>query len=64
MTTPTPDQDRLLTPGEVADIFRVDQRTVSQWANRGQISYILTPGGYRRFPESEIQRLLDGEADQ
>ena len=56
MTTQTP--DRLLTPGEVALMFRVDPKTVTRWASSGRVGSIRTPGGHRRFRESEINRLL------
>ena len=50
--------ERLLTPGEVALLFRVDPKTVTRWASAGRIGYIRTPGGHRRFRESEIHDLL------
>jgi excisionase family DNA binding protein len=50
--------DRLLTPGEVALIFRVDPRTVTRWASAGRIGSIRTPGGHRRFRELEVNDLL------
>jgi excisionase family DNA binding protein len=53
--------ERLLTPGEIAQIFRVDPKTVTRWAAAGRISSIRTPGGHRRFKESEVRALL-GEA--
>lgn len=53
--------DRLLTPAEVASLFRVDPKTVTRWAAAGRLSSIRTPGGHRRFRESEIRALLDGE---
>lgn len=61
--------DRLLTPGEVAAQFRVDPKTVTRWAAAGRISSIRTPGGHRRFRESEVRALLeedgqDGELEQ
>ena len=55
--------DRLLTPGEVAALFRVDPKTVTRWAAAGRISSIRTPGGHRRFRESEVRALLDGEQE-
>jgi len=55
--------DRLLTPGEVASLFRVDPKTVTRWAAAGKVGSIRTPGGHRRFRESEIQRMLAGEPD-
>jgi len=54
--------DRLLTPGEVAALFRVDPKTVTRWAKSGRVSSIRTPGGQRRFRESEMHALL-GPAD-
>ena len=52
--------DRLLTPGEVAALFRVDPKTVTRWAAAGRIGSIRTPGGHRRFRESEVRALLEG----
>lgn len=52
--------DRLLTPIEVGEMFRVDAKTVVRWANAGLISAITTPGGRRRFRESEVKRILAG----
>lgn len=52
--------ERLLTPGEVAAVFRVDPKTVTRWAAAGRISSIRTPGGHRRFPESAVRALLEG----
>lgn len=51
-------QDQLLTPGEVASLFRVDPKTVTRWATAGRIGSIRTPGGHRRFRESEVRTLL------
>ena len=50
--------ERLLTPGEVAEMFRVDPKTVTRWASAGRIGSVRTPGGHRRFRESEITQLL------
>src|SRR6185503_9749019 len=50
--------ERLLTPGEVAALFRVDPKTVTRWATAGRIGSIRTPGGHRRFRESEVNELL------
>ncbi|WP_007024818.1 BldC family transcriptional regulator [Saccharomonospora iraqiensis] len=57
MTTST--GGRLLTPGEVAALFRVDPKTVTRWATAGRIGSIRTPGGHRRFRESEVNQLLE-----
>ena len=50
--------DRLLTPSEVASLFRVDPKTVTRWAKAGRITSVRTPGGHRRFRESEVRELL------
>jgi excisionase family DNA binding protein len=55
-------RDRLLTPGEVAALFRVDPKTVTRWAAAGRIGSIRTPGGHRRFRESEVRALLAGDS--
>ncbi|MCY7363742.1 MAG: BldC family transcriptional regulator [Frankiaceae bacterium] len=52
----------MLTPGEVAALFRVDPKTVTRWAAAGRISSIRTPGGHRRFRESEVRALLEGSS--
>jgi excisionase family DNA binding protein len=53
----------LLTPSEVAALFRVNPKTVTRWARAGRISYLKTLGGHRRFRADEIQKLL-AEANQ
>jgi len=53
------DEGRLLTPGEVAAMFRVDPKTVTRWAAAGRIGSIRTPGGHRRFRETEVRALLE-----
>ena len=53
------DDDALLTPSEVAAMFRVNPKTVTRWARAGKISAIRTLGGHRRFRESEIRQFLE-----
>ena len=55
-----PGPERLLTPAEVAQLFRVDPKTVTRWAAAGRIGSIRTPGGHRRFYDSEVRALLVG----
>jgi excisionase family DNA binding protein len=50
--------NRLLTPAEVAALFRVDPKTVSRWAQQGKLHSIRTLGGHRRYPEAEILAFL------
>jgi excisionase family DNA binding protein len=54
--------ERLLTPAEVAALFRVDPKTVTRWAKAGKLSSIRTLGGHRRYWESEVRRLLEQSA--
>ena len=56
--TTSANAERLLTPGEVAALFRVDPKTVTRWASAGRIGSIRTPGGHRRFRESEVREML------
>ncbi len=50
----------LLTPAEVAALFRVDPKTVTRWAKAGKLTSIRTLGGHRRYREAEVQSLLGG----
>jgi excisionase family DNA binding protein len=50
--------EKLLTPSEVAAMFRVDPKTVTRWAKAGKLSSIRTLGGHRRYRESEIRDLI------
>lgn len=52
------DPSDLMTPGEVAVMFRVDPKTVTRWCQMGRISSIRTPGGHRRFFRAEVEELL------
>lgn len=53
------DPDGLLTPREVAALFRVDPKTVTRWADEGRLSSVRTLGGHRRYRVSEIRTLLE-----
>ncbi len=63
MSARTPDTEPLLTPAEVATMFRVDPKTVTRWAKAGKLSSIRTLGGHRRYRESEVRALLAGMPD-
>jgi excisionase family DNA binding protein len=54
------EERKLLTPGEVARILRVDPKTVTRWATRGIIQSVRTPGGHRRFFAVEIMTIATG----
>ena len=54
-------EEELLTPSEVAKLFRVDPKTVTRWAKSGKLSSIRTLGGHRRYRASEVRQLLEGQ---
>lgn len=65
-----PDDDYvLLTPGEVAEYFRVDPKTVSRWAAddkfpatpTGYTTVFRTVGGHHRFRASGVRAMLTGQ---
>ncbi|WP_242904430.1 BldC family transcriptional regulator [Actinomadura terrae] len=58
MPRKTLQHDVLLTPAEVAAMFRVDAKTVTRWAQQDKIPYVWTLGGHRRYPEKEVRALL------
>jgi excisionase family DNA binding protein len=51
--------DDLLTPAEVAALFRVDAKTVTHWARNGKLSSVRTLGGHRRYRADEVRKLLE-----
>ncbi len=60
MSTRIQDAEALLTPAEVATMFRVDPKTVTRWAKSGKLTSIRTLGGHRRYREVEVRALLAG----
>lgn len=56
-----PKIERLMTIGEVADLFRVVPLTIKRWTKAGKISCIrINSRGDRRYLRSEIERILGG----
>ncbi|MFC5369627.1 BldC family transcriptional regulator [Arcanobacterium bovis] len=53
----------LMTPAEVAALFRVDPKTVARWANSKKIPSIRTLGGHRRFRREDIEAILNGNTE-
>lgn len=49
----------LLRTVDVANLFQVSERTVSEWARQGRIPSVRTPGGHRRYPADQVRRLLE-----
>jgi excisionase family DNA binding protein len=60
MTSRAIDAEALLTPAEVAGLFRVGPKTVTRWANSGKLTSLRTLGGHRRYRECEVRNLLGG----
>jgi excisionase family DNA binding protein len=58
------EQEVLLTPAEVAKMFRVDPKTVTRWAKAGKLTAIRTLGGHRRYRRSEVHALLGIDAKE
>ena len=52
---------RLLRTREVALLFEVSERAVTDWATKGRIPSIRTPGGHRRYPAESVAQLLAAE---
>ena len=52
------EQDTLLTPAEVAQMFRVNPKTVTRWSKNGKLNCIRTLGGHRRFRLSEVTEAM------
>ena len=50
--------EALMTPGEVASLFRVDPKTVTRWAKNGKIPSVRTLGGHRRYKMTDVIELL------
>lgn len=58
------DGKELMTPSEVAEVLRVDAKTVTRWAERGLIRSIKTPGGHNRFFRGDIDAIVNGETGE
>ena len=57
-------EGRLLRTREVALLFQVSERAVTDWARKGRIPSVRTPGGHRRYPADEVRALLERSTGQ
>jgi excisionase family DNA binding protein len=61
--SPLPDtQDRWLTLGQACRLLNVDESTLRRWADAGQVRTFRTPGGHRRFAETDIRAIVNGRS--
>jgi excisionase family DNA binding protein len=58
------DDEALLTPGEVAAMFRVSKGRVAMWAKAGKLSFLVTPGGHRRYSAAQVADLYAQAQDE
>ncbi len=54
----TGSQSTLLTIGQASRILGVSEVTLRQWTDEGRIEAFVTPGGHRRYSETEIRRFM------
>ena len=56
------DGDRWLTLGQACRLLNVDESTLRRWADAGQVRTFRTPGGHRRFAESDVRAIVGGRS--
>lgn len=52
--------ERLMTSGQVAQLFGVKPRAVRRWADARKLTVTRTLGGHRRYSAAEVRALLAG----
>ena len=52
--------EKLYTINEVADILKVNRKTLYEWRKNDKISFIMI-GARNRITESELKRIVKGE---
>jgi putative resolvase len=50
-------REKLYSLQETCEFLGVSPSTIRRWEKAGKIRCVKTPGGHRRVPESEIQRI-------
>lgn len=58
------DGQKELTPAQFAEELQVHPKTLQRWARAGKVRANMSPGGHRRYPESEVDRLKSSRANQ
>src|SRR6476620_10294444 len=49
--------DKLLTMKEAKELLGVSTKTIQNWDKAGTINVVRTPGGRRRIPLSDVERI-------
>jgi excisionase family DNA binding protein len=62
-TTPG-DSGRWLSINEACAYLGVDQSTLRRWSDAGKVPVFRTPGGHRRYAESDLRALVGGPRRQ
>ena len=57
---PSLEADRWLTLGQACKLLNVDESTLRRWADAGQVRTFRTPGGHRRFAETDVRAIVNG----
>lgn len=55
-----PETEQWLTLSKAAQHLNVHPTTLRRWADNGDILFMLTPGGHRRFSSTDIQDFANG----
>jgi excisionase family DNA binding protein len=53
-------EHRWLTLGQACKLLNVDESTLRRWADAGQVRTFRTPGGHRRFAETDVRGIVNG----
>jgi len=54
--------DRLLTPGDAADLLNMRRERIARWCDTGLIPHFRTIGGHRRIRAGELHAALTSGA--
>lgn len=55
---------RWVNLARACEVLGVNESTARRWADSGQIRCFRTPGGHRRFAESDLMAIVNGEPRQ
>ena len=56
--------EKLLTSHQAAKLLNVWPHTIRRWEKEGKLKPLRTPGGHRRYKESQIMALIGEEANE